>query len=95
MLKTFYTIYKVKYISFTEDKNDYKNITWPLLCFSFSIGFGTGLLCGGLVYDTYGGRNLFRAAGAMCAATFLIMVVIQLVLRRRRSISLSIQYEPI
>ncbi|XP_072019014.1 major facilitator superfamily domain-containing protein 6-A-like [Amphiura filiformis] len=47
------------------------------------LGFGSGMLCGGFVYDTYGGRNLFRAAAVMCIGTFIFMVMAQCALRRR------------
>ncbi|XP_072019015.1 major facilitator superfamily domain-containing protein 6-A-like [Amphiura filiformis] len=47
------------------------------------LGIGAGMLCGGFVYDTYGGRNLFRAAAVMCIGTFIFMVMAQCALRRR------------
>ncbi|XP_072039491.1 major facilitator superfamily domain-containing protein 6-like [Amphiura filiformis] len=63
----------------------------------FGLGRGLGMIVGGVIFHTFGSRNMFRFFTVFCSIVLLLLGLVQgfTWARRRRPLTLSVQYEEI
>ena len=69
-----------------------------ILWFSFliSTGRGLGMIIGGVIYNQYGSRNMFRSFAVYCGVVLIVLWLVQIYIwRTTRQQTLSVQYDEI
>ena len=61
-----------------------------------STGRGLGMIIGGVIYNQYGSRNMFRSFAVYCGIVLILLWLVQIYTwRTTRQQTLSVQYDEI